>query len=148
LCTGDLAFIILVIEKFEGKGQEKVCFKESMTAAECEAAVSNGEFKKAKEGTKDEEPATWCVFRHKLITYPSAYGACFVDYTSKDGRPGCSKLGFMIWHDATRAKVSSNMKYSSTPIKNKFGNVTPKPLGTADEPGELAYSEILPKVQT
>jgi len=136
----DYGYVIFQIAKPEGQQTEKVCLAEAKTKKECEDAIANGEFKQV-----NDEPATWAVFRQRISTYLIATGAVFVDYTSKDGRPGCDRMVFIDWHKADECKTKDKMKYSSTKVAEKMASNPVK--HHADQLDELDYKEILEKVQ-
>jgi len=145
-----LAFIIMQIGKPEGGKVEKVLTKFKMTNDEVAAAVAAGEVdvngttvKLPKQDANNSETEAWCVFRTALVTFPIAWGSCFVDYKTKDGRDS-DKLVFVTWNPDS-AGIKDKMKYSSTKVLNKFSS-TPMKHQAADA-DDITYKEIVDKVR-
>lgn len=138
------AFVIMQIAKPEGVKVEKVVTKMAMTNAQVAEAmaageVTLGEAAPLKLTKKGEESDTWCVFRTCIATFPIAYGSCFVDFTTKDGRP-TDKLVYVQWNPDS-APIKEKMKYSSTKVLNKFTSTPQK--HQANEADDVSYTEIL-----
>jgi len=137
------AFIIMQIGKPEGGKVEKVLTKLAMDNDEVAAAIAAGEVtvngETVKLGTKlKNETDIWFVFRSAIVTFPMAYGSCFVDYKTKDGRDS-DKLVFIVWNP-DGATIKDKMKYSSTRVVNKFGST---PVNhQASDADEVSYAEI------
>jgi len=142
-----LAFIIMQIGKPEGGKVDKVLTKVKMTNEEVTAAVAAGEVTVGGTTLKLKKDAsetdTWCVFRTAIATFPIAYGSCFVDFTTKDGRP-TDKLVYVQWNPDS-AGIKDKMKYSSTKVLNKFSS-TPMKHQAADA-DDITYKEIVDKVR-
>ena len=136
------AFIILQIAKPEGSKVEKVVTRLAMTNEEVAAAVAAGSLtvndKTVELAKKGDETDTWCVFRSAIATFSIAYGSCFVDFTTKDGRP-TDKLVYVTWNP-DGASVKDKMKYSSTKVMNKFKSTPLK--HQASDTDDITYTEI------
>jgi len=144
-----LAFIIMQIGKPEGGKVEKVLTKVKMTNDEVAAAVAAGEVTindqtiKLKIDANNSETDAWCVFRTAIATFPIAYGSCFVDFTTKDGRP-TDKLVYVQWNPDS-AGIKDKMKYSSTKVMNKFSSTPTK--HQANDNDDITYKEIVSVVK-
>jgi hypothetical protein len=97
----DRAFVIMQIGKPEGVKVEKVFTKLALTNEQVAQAMTAGEVtvgeQTLKLTKKGEESDKWCVFRTCIATFPIAYGSCFVEFTTKDGRP-TDKLVYVQWN--------------------------------------------------
>jgi len=144
-----LAFIIMQIGKPEGSKVQKVLTKLKMTNEEVAAAVAAGQVTfndqtvKLDKDTKNSETDAWCVFRSTIATLPIAYGSCFVDFKTKDGRDS-DKLVYIIYN-TDNAGVKDKMVYSSTKVMNKFSS-TPLKHQAADT-DDITYKEIVEVVR-
>lgn len=132
-------FMIMQIAIPEGKSNKPcVVTKEILaTKEECQKEVE-------ADGvtlTKDETP-TWYCFRKRLEKYDIAYGACYCDYKTNDGRES-SKLVF-ITYNTDGAKMAEKMKYSSTKIYPKFPSGPTK--HQAADKDDITYLEIVEQV--
>jgi hypothetical protein len=143
------AFIIMQIGKPEGSKIEKVLTKFQMTNEEVEAAMAAGEVTcgeatlKLEKNVKIEESDKWCVFRTCIVTFPIAYGACYVEFNSKDGRP-TDKLAYIQWNPDA-ASIKDKMKYSSTKVLNKFTSSPQK--HQANDKDDVSYTDIVSVVK-
>jgi len=141
------AFLIMQIGKPEGGKVEKVLTTLAMTGDEVAAAVLAGEVavgdKTVKLDRKNNETDTWLVFRTCLATMTIAYGSCFVDYDSKDGRP-TDKLVYVTWNPDA-ATIKDKMKYSSTKVLNKFSSTPMK--HQASDADDISFTEIVSVVR-
>jgi len=148
--------LIMQIGKIGGKGAEKVLTRVALTPAQVKEAFaaksytyketpeSDEKVITIKPDEKAEEPETWCVFRHILAQFPIAYGAAFLDYQTKDGRP-TDKLMYVTWNPDS-AGVKDKMKYSSTKVLNKF---TSTPLKhQASDADDITFKEIRSKISS
>jgi len=129
-----LEYIIMTIEKVDGKKQ--IVIKE-----QSEDGSSETELKDSDQNLKGASPSWYC-FSNRIKTYPIAFGACYVDFTSKEGRQ-ITKLPFLYWctHDAT---VGDRMVYSATKIKRHLPttNCTIQSGDTDD----IEFNEVVKKV--
>jgi len=136
------AFVIMQIGKPEGSKIDKVLTKLALTTDEVAEAMGKGEFTfndaQVKLQKKGDETDVWCVFRSCLATLPIAYGSCFVDYKTKDGRDS-DKLVYIIWN-TDNAGVKDKMVYSSTKVMNKFSSTPVK--HQASDTDDITYAEI------
>jgi len=136
------AFVIMQIGKPEGSKVQKVITKLALTSEEVTAAVAAGEITVNDQTVKltkaANETDVWLVFRSCLLTFPIAYGSCFVDYKTKDGRDS-DKLVYVLWN-TDAAGVKDKMVYSSTKVMNKFSS-TPLKHQAADK-DDITYAEI------
>jgi len=136
------AFLIMQIGKPEGSKIDKVLTKLALTKEEVADAMQAGEFTfndaQVKLTQKGDETDVWCVFRSCLATLPIAYGSCFVDYKTKDGRDS-DKLVYIIWN-TDNAGVKDKMVYSSTKVMNKFSSTPVK--HQASDADDITYAEI------
>jgi len=139
------AFLIMQIGKPEGGKVEKVLTKVALTTEEVTAAVEanqvsvNGNMVTLpKRDEKNGETDVWWVFRTCIATFPIAYGSCFVEYKTKDGRD-TDKLVYVTWNP-DNAAVKDKMKYSSTKVLNKFTSTPTK--HQASDTDDITYSEI------
>jgi len=138
------AFVIMQIGKPEGAKMEKVLTKFTMTNEEVAAAIAAGEVTvndstlKLTKNEKNGETDVWCVFRTCIVTYSIAYGSCFVEYKTKDGRDS-DKLVYVTWNPDA-ASVKDKMKYSSTKVMNKFSSTPVK--HQASDSDDMSYAEI------
>jgi len=138
------AFVIMQIGVPEGGKVEKVLTKLALTNDEVAAAIAAGEITvndqtvKLTKNEKNGETDVWCVFRSCIVTFSIAYGSCFVDYTSKDGR-NTDKLVYVTWNPDS-ATVKDKMKYSSTKVMNKFSSTPLK--HQASDSDDVTFTEI------
>lgn len=138
------AFVIMQIGKPEGGKVEKVLTKLALTNDEVAAALAAGEIQvndqtvKLTKNEKNGETDVWCVFRSCLATFSIAYGSCFVDFKTKDGRDS-DKLCYVTWNPDS-ASVKDKMKYSSTKVMNKFSSTPVK--HQASDTDDITYTEI------
>jgi len=143
-----LAFVIMQIGKPEGGKIEKVLTKFKLTTDEVKEVVAAGSVtvgdktvevkKESKPDANNPESDTWCVFRQVIQTFPIAYGSCFVDYKTKDGRDS-DKLVYVTWNP-DNAGVKDKMKYSSTKVLNKFSSTPLK--HQASDSDDITFKEI------
>ena len=136
------AFIILQIAKPEGSKVEKVVTKLAMTNEEVAAAVQAGSLtvndKTVALTKKGDETDTWCAFRSAIATFSIAYGSCFVDFKTKEGRP-TDKLVYVTW-TPDGASFKDKMKYSSTKVMKKFSSTPLK--YQASNVDDVTYAKI------
>jgi len=134
----EFGFVIMRIVKPEGSRTPSVQHVDHLTADECKAEVE-------KDGVtlKGDETPTWYAFRSRLAKHDIAYGACFVEFTSGDGRP-TDKLVYVYWN-TDNAKMKDKMVYSSTKVLNKFTTGVVK--HQASDPSDITYDEIKTKVK-
>jgi len=136
------AFVIMQIGQPEGSKVQKVLTKFALTSEEVAEAVTAGEVTANGQTVKltraANETDVWLVFRSALVTFPIAYGSCFVDYKTKDGRDS-DKLVYVLWN-TDAAGVKDKMVYSSTKVMNKFSS-TPLKHQAADK-DDITYAEI------
>lgn len=136
------AFVIMQIAKPEGAKVEKVVTKLALTNEEVADAIAAGSYtindQTVTFDKKGAETDVWCVFRKCIATFPIAYGSCFVEYKTKDGRDS-DKLVYITWNP-DGASVKDKMKYSSTKVMNKFSSTPLK--HQASDPDDITYAEI------
>jgi hypothetical protein len=89
-------------------------------------------------------PALWDRFSKKLMQLDQAFGICFVDYVTKDGRDQ-KKLVFVFWC-SNNAKVKNKMTYSSTKMSCAKKMQTIDCQLQCDTPDDLDFKEVITKV--
>lgn len=126
----------MTIEKVDG--EDKVVIKEQSKKGESDTGM-----KESDHHLKGATP-TWHCFSRRIKTYPIAFGACYVDYTSKDGRQ-VTKTPFIYWCSDI-AKIRDKMTYSSTKIPTSRKCPTSNCTIQCGDDDEIGYAEVVKKV--
>jgi len=132
-----LEYIIMTIDKVDGK--KKVVIRE-----QSKFGTSEAEIKESGINLKGATPIWYC-FAKRIRTYPIAFGVCYVDYTSKDGRQ-VTKLPFIYWCNDNDASIGDKMTYSSTKIPTSRKLPTTNCTIQCGDDDEIEFSEVVQKV--
>lgn len=132
-----LEYIIMAIVKVDGK--DKVVVKE-----QAKFGTSEAEMKESGENLKGATPL-WHCFSRRIKLYPIAFGVCYVDYTTKDGRQ-VTKLPFIYWCNDNDTKVSEKMTYSSTIIPTSRKLATKNCTIHCGDDDEIEFAEVVQKL--